>query len=514
MNKRYYRNRKCRLPRLTSAGLLASMLLVGQWSAAADDSYQTSANWWAPGQGGVFPARAEHPNASGRVGVLNTAGAIDTRGHPFFEAIGSNGRACVTCHQPADGMSISVETIQRRWQETKGTDPLFAAVDGKNCPHLPQGEEASHSLLLNRGLIRVFLPWPPQGADGKPITPEFNIEVVRDPTGCNTHPEHGLHSTKPTVSVYRRPRPVANLKYVATTGGFFNIKTGYPLDKDPDTGLRVGMNIMADARAPTLKLQAIDAAMGHLQTAGPPSAAQLKRIVDFENSIYMAQSFDAQAGDLVGEGAAAGPEGLQRGNRHLGDDYQTPVFPYFAGWKDGAAQAGGEDAGAAAFRDSVLRGNEIYMSRTFWIRDSTHINSIGLGNPIKRTCATCHNMAHTGMDLAPGYVDLGTTNRPWANETKDLPLFKLTCRKDAPPHAYLGRVIFTYDPGRALISGLCADIGSITMQQMRGLAARAPYFSNGSATTLREIIDFYDRRYNIGYSEQEKQDLVNFMSVL
>ncbi len=52
------------------------------------------------------------------------------------------------------------------------------------------------------------------------------------------------------------------------------------------------------------------------------------------------------------------------------------------------------------------------------------------------------------------------------------------------------------------------------IQQFRGLAARAPYFSNGSAATLREIVDFYDRRFNIGYTEQEKNDLVNFLSVL
>ena len=45
-------------------------------------------------------------------------------------------------------------------------------------------------------------------------------------------------------------------------------------------------------------------------------------------------------------------------------------------------------------------------------------------------------------------------------------------------------------------------------------AARAPYFSNGSATSLRELVDFYDRRFNIRYSEAEKQDLVNFLSVL
>jgi cytochrome c peroxidase len=46
------------------------------------------------------------------------------------------------------------------------------------------------------------------------------------------------------------------------------------------------------------------------------------------------------------------------------------------------------------------------------------------------------------------------------------------------------------------------------------LAARAPYFSNGSARSLRDVIDYYDRRSNIGYSEQDKQDLTNLMSVL
>jgi cytochrome c peroxidase len=62
--------------------------------------------------------------------------------------------------------------------------------------------------------------------------------------------------------------------------------------------------------------------------------------------------------------------------------------------------------------------------------------------------------------------------------------------------------------------GRCADVGKITLQSMRGLAARAPYFSNGLAKDLRGIVDYYDRRYSIGYTEQEKQDLVNMMSVL
>jgi cytochrome c peroxidase len=75
-------------------------------------------------------------------------------------------------------------------------------------------------------------------------------------------------------------------------------------------------------------------------------------------------------------------------------------------------------------------------------------------------------------------------------------------------------VIMTHDPGFALTSGRCADVGKITLQSLRGLSARAPYFSNGSAKDLAGVIDYYERRYNIGYTPQERQDLINLMSVL
>ena len=58
----------------------------------------------------------------------------------------------------------------------------------RTVPNLPQDKESSHSLLLKRGLFRIPLPWPPKNADGSPKPVEFTIEVVRDPTGCNTSP--------------------------------------------------------------------------------------------------------------------------------------------------------------------------------------------------------------------------------------------------------------------------------------------------------------------------------------
>jgi cytochrome c peroxidase len=46
------------------------------------------------------------------------------------------------------------------------------------------------------------------------------------------------------------------------------------------------------------------------------------------------------------------------------------------------------------------------------------------------------------------------------------------------------------------------------------LAARAPYFHNGSARTLADVVTFYDQRFNIGFTEQEKKDLAAFLASL
>jgi hypothetical protein len=459
--------------------------------------------------------------------VLNASGPYATKGHPFFEPIGTNGRACITCHQPADAMSLSLRSVRERWASTGGRDPLFAAVDGANCPTLPAADPRSHSLLLERGLFRLALPWPPRRADGTAIDPEFTIEVVRDPTGCNTDPIYGLQSPNPSISVFRRPRPLANTKYTTHQNfgvGPFVTKNGTPAAVDPETGRPTSMNLMADARVPTLALQAQDAARQHLQMAGSLTAAQLARIVEFERQVYVAQVTSSTAGSLVGPDGppAFGPRNLAAGEAGvLGNNTTRFVFPLGARWGSGFGVSA-EDPRRAA-RESIARGHDLFMFRTFWIRDSMHLNTVGLGNPTKRTCATCHGMHMTGMDTANGWMDIGTTNLPWAsevplnpwNEAKpQLPLFRVTCKADVRPHPFLGRVIYTQDPGRALISGLCNDVGTIVIQQFRGLAARAPYFSNGSAATLRELVDFYDRRYNIGFSEQERQDLVNFLGAL
>ncbi|WP_218000380.1 hypothetical protein [Sphingomonas soli] len=470
--------------------------------------------WLEPGRSEVIPSLALYDNPHGQIGILNEDGAVQTKGHPFFTPLGTNGRACVTCHQPNDAMSISVETVQRRWKETGGKDPLFAPIDGSNCPSLPQGDPKSHSLLLEKGLFRIFLPWPPKTATGAPLKPEFTLEVVSDPTGCNFDPVYGLKGKNPMISVFRRPRVVGNLKYVMQPyAQFFNIKLGTPLEKDPETGVRVGMNLLADSRQPTLKAQAVEAGITHLQMTGMMTPEQLAVLEKFERQIFVAQIRSKRGGDLTDTPAVdgLGPAALRDGKPGLGNIESNPVFRFYDAWR---ADKGAKLDDQAAFRASVARGSDVFFKRPFFIRNVTYINSIGLGNPVKRQCATCHNASHTGMDVAPGWIDLGTANLPTANVSPDLPVFKLTCRPDVRPHPYLGRVIYTHDPGRAIISGKCTDIGAITMQQMRGLSARAPYFANGSAASLDDLVSYYDRRFNMGLTSTERQDLINFLSVL
>ena len=70
------------------------------------------------------------------------------------------------------------------------------------------------------------------------------------------------------------------------------------------------------------------------------------------------------------------------------------------------------------------------------------------------------------------------------------------------------------DLGRAMISGKCADIGKVKGPILRGLAGRAPYFHNGAAASLGDAVEFYNQRFNLGLTPQQKADLVAFLRTL
>jgi cytochrome c peroxidase len=156
----------------------------------------------------------------------------------------------------------------------------------------------------------------------------------------------------------------------------------------------------------------------------------------------------------------------------------------------------------------VARGERIFNTRTIPIADVP-----GLNGPndklahltIPGTCTTCHDSPNVGNHSVSAPLDIGINAA--ARRTRDLPLFTLRCNAT-------GATVQTLDPGRAMVTGKCADIGKVKGPILRGLAARAPYFHNGSAATLMDTVNFYDGRFNLGLSDQDKEDLVAFLRSL
>src|SRR5215469_35236 len=211
------------------------------------------------------------PNPSGFVETYNIHGAaIDLTG-PFFQSLGTNGRSCSSCHRPAEAWSVSAAEVHLRFLVTQGLDPIFRTNDGSNCDHnidtsTVGGRRAAYSLLLNRGLIRIALVVPANA--------EFTVVSVQNPYGCND---------TATVSMYRRPLPATNLRFLSTV--MFDGR-----ESSPQTGTEKityatnPADLLAD-----LAHQAIDATTGHAQAATPPTPQQVQDIVNFETQLRTAQ---------------------------------------------------------------------------------------------------------------------------------------------------------------------------------------------------------------------------------
>jgi cytochrome c peroxidase len=102
-------------------------------------------------------------------------------------------------------------------------------------------------------------------------------------------------------------------------------------------------------------------------------------------------------------------------------------------------------------------------------------------------------------------LNIGLTDA--SRRTPDMPLY--TLRNKAT-----GEIKQVTDPGRAMIDGKWSHIGRFKGPMLRDLAPRAPYFHNGFAADLDAVVDFYNTRFNIGFTKQEKSDMVAFLRSL
>jgi cytochrome c peroxidase len=444
------------------------------------------------------------PNGAGQLGTVSTTGTID-RGNEFFRSLGTNGRSCGSCHFQANAWGLSAEAARAVFAATGGTDPLFAPVDGANCPSVTSADGAAgHSLLLNQGLIRVGLTVH-AGA-------EYSISAVHDPYGC------ALRGSPAEASVYRRVLPTTNLRFLSAVM-WDGRETVQPL---------TDRNTFASNLRAGLLHQAMDATLGHAQAAVSPTAAQLNGIVDFELAMLTAQQTDNAAGVLQAQEASGGAAALVAApyfpgiNDPLGDNptgapFDPSALTLFGSWKD--LSNSGRYAEA---RKAMARGQAVFNTHPLTITGVAGLNdALGVA-AINGTCTTCHDTPDVGNHSRPLPLDIGTSHVA-AHEADpqvlaalrqlsapDLPVFQVVCQTGL----LAGRVWYTSDPGRALVSGKCADIGRLKGPILRGLAARAPFFHNWAAATLKQVVDFYSVRFQMGLTDREKTDLEAFLRAL
>ena len=449
------------------------------------------------------PNLAGFPDPSGVVRTYSQNGDIDLTG-PFFQSLGTNGRSCGTCHQPGDAMSVAAEHVQGRFDASAGLDPIFRTNDGSNCDHnidvtTLAGRAAAFSLLRTRGLIRIALDVP--------VTRDFDVVSVTNPYGC---------SETDVVSMYRRPLPATNLKFLSTLmfdGRESSTQTG----TTPISSGNYPQSLLDD-----LAHQSVDATMLHAQGLSPGlTAAQQQAIVAFEMGLSTGQDEDNGAGTLSAQGAHGGPQAIsQLGfyigiNDPVGLDPTNPVpFNFRTNNFDifNAVQNTGNP-----HRQAISRGQAIFNTKTFTITGVAGLNgttfSNGVTGPqtIVSGCAICHDTPNVGDHSVSAPLNIGVADPPGGNNALDtsyLPVVTIC------PRPGLTACVRTTDPGRAMITGKFADVGKFKGPILRGLAARAPYFHNGSAQSLLDVVNFYDARFSIGFTAQEKSDLVAFLGSL
>src|ERR1700730_8127319 len=321
------------------------------------------------GEQPFIPNGAHFPNPGGTSQTYSTAGrGIELTG-PFFQNLGSNGRTCATCHQPADGMSISAADVQQRFLLTQGQDPIFRTVDGSNCNHnidvsTLAGRSDAYSLLRTRGLIRIAI--------AVPTTADYQVMSADNQYGC---------TETDVISQYRRPLPTTNLRFLSAV--MFDGRESGPTGTTKILPTTYPGSLLHD-----LAHQSVDATVIHAQGDGTrPTAAEQQEIVDFEMALFTAQSTGNGTGNLDAQGATGGPQPLvtqpffvsinssvnplvptleQPGGITVGDGEFTPVvFNTFDAW----AGLPYSDP-----RASVARGQTIFNSVSINITGVAGIN--------------------------------------------------------------------------------------------------------------------------------------------
>ncbi len=160
-------------------------------------------------------------NPGGKAATFSNQGSVDLTGE-YFQAQGTNGRSCASCHIAEEAWSINPGTLQHLFDETQGTHPIFNPLDANNpsaIPLNPTVEDllAAYSMLLSRGVFR---------RGGIPrANSEWELIAVEDP--------HGYANLNRLVH-WRRAMPTINFALGSAT---VNWDGGNSIGTDQHAGL-------------------------------------------------------------------------------------------------------------------------------------------------------------------------------------------------------------------------------------------------------------------------------------
>ncbi|HEY5957987.1 MAG TPA: hypothetical protein VIV60_15595 [Polyangiaceae bacterium] len=433
------------------------------------------------------------PNSNGFAETFHTSGTID-RTNPFFTPNGGNGRTCETCHHSDQGWTITPDAVARLFQSTKGLDLLFKPLDEGSRPDndvstLSARRKAFTSTLLKHAVTRFPLTVPDSA--------EFTVIGVEDPSGFST-------VTPQNLIFFRRPSPVSNEAKVAQTNWAFE-----PSD--------FGAVDVPRFLAPN----AIGASAFHLQNPALP-VDLANRIREFQLGLFLAQSYDNAAGALDVGGARGGPAYLAsqtfyvgindiQGNDPSGHPFTTKVFDIFDAWAHADADhtLRGRAKQQAQARASLFRGQEIFNSHAFDISGVHGLNDVLHQDTIRGTCTTCHNAPNVGGHSVIRFFDTGTANAERCLSAYPIITIQNKTSGELRKLCDLGRAGAGFPP-----TGHWADVGAFRAPPLRGLAARSPYFHDGQAAEIGDVIEFYRQRFNIALTPRQRQDLANFLEAL
>lgn len=283
---------------------------------------------------------------------------------------------------------------------------------------------------------------------------EFEIIAVHDPLGA------GGSLTR--FEAFRRPLATANF-HIARNVGWHDQNTN-------GSG-----NVHAG-----LENQAVGNITG-AQQGSPATAETIQSIVAYEEGLRFAQQSSFGIGLLTSCGGQGGPTHLSA---------QLPVngpFDLYDAWS-GLEPGSCTTVSADKRRAQVARGQALF-------------NATNPGG----SCRSCHNAANNGSNVNGTLFDIGAS-RPEFRQA-GMPLYTVRNKSTL-------EVRQTTDPGRALRSGLWADMDRFKTPSLRGVAARAPYFHNGIAATLKDVVVHYEVALGFVYTSEEEDDLVAFMEAL